>query len=85
MCYQVRSQYFESCFILMFGWKDLGDTKNNVPRSSLFQTRLNQQAANILWYHNKKDEGVVFEKAFSPFPIPALALVYTAVSCAIAY
>ncbi|KAG1763525.1 hypothetical protein EDD22DRAFT_1022498 [Suillus occidentalis] len=64
-------------------YRDLGDKKNNVPRSGLFRTRLNQQAANILWYRNKKDEGVVFEKAFSPFPLPALALVYTAAECCI--
>ncbi|KAG2048203.1 hypothetical protein BDR06DRAFT_895973, partial [Suillus hirtellus] len=51
--------------------------------SGLFCTRLNQQAANILWYCNKKDEGVVFKKAFSLFLIAALALVYTAAECCI--
>ncbi|KAG1763517.1 hypothetical protein EDD22DRAFT_776991, partial [Suillus occidentalis] len=51
--------------------------------SSLFHTRLNQQVANILWYHNKKNEGVMCEKAFSPFPLPALALVHTAAECCI--
>ncbi|KAG1778109.1 hypothetical protein EV702DRAFT_1044801 [Suillus placidus] len=56
-------------------YRDLGD---NVPRSGLFRSRLNQQAANLLWYRNKKDEGIIFEKYFLPFPIPALALVYTA-------
>ncbi|KAG1852293.1 hypothetical protein DFJ58DRAFT_414880, partial [Suillus subalutaceus] len=64
-------------------YRDLGDQKNNVPRSGLFRSRLNQQAANLLWYHNKKDEGIVFEKSFSPFPIPALALVHTAAECCI--
>ncbi|KAG2739605.1 hypothetical protein P692DRAFT_20755194 [Suillus brevipes Sb2] len=64
-------------------YRDLGDKKNNVPCSGLFHTRLNQQAANILWYRNKKDEGVIFEKAFSLFPLPALALVYTAAECCI--
>ncbi|KAG1841650.1 hypothetical protein DFJ58DRAFT_856318 [Suillus subalutaceus] len=63
-------------------YRDLGDKKNNVPRSGLFQSRLNQQAANLLWYCNK-DEGIVFEKFFSPFPMPALALVYTAAECCI--
>ncbi|KAG1720028.1 uncharacterized protein EDB91DRAFT_1065099, partial [Suillus paluster] len=42
-----------------------------------------QQAVNLIWYHNKKDDGVVFEKVFSPFPIPALALVYTTAECCI--
>ncbi|KAG1850656.1 hypothetical protein F4604DRAFT_1687054 [Suillus subluteus] len=45
-------------------YRDLGDKKNNVPRSGLFRSRLNQQAANLLWYRNKKDEGIVFEKFF---------------------
>ncbi|KAG1751473.1 uncharacterized protein EDB91DRAFT_1243734 [Suillus paluster] len=39
-------------------YQDLGDKKNNVPHSGLFQSRLNQQAANLLWYCNKKDEGI---------------------------
>ncbi|KAG1827340.1 uncharacterized protein BJ212DRAFT_1294640 [Suillus subaureus] len=38
---------------------------------------------NLLWYHNKKDKGIVFEKFFSPFPVAALALVYTAAECCI--
>ncbi|KAG1887206.1 hypothetical protein F4604DRAFT_1570919, partial [Suillus subluteus] len=56
---------------------------NNVPHSGLFRSRLNQQAANLLRYRNKKDEGIVFEKYFLLFPIPALALVYTAAECCI--
>ncbi|KAG1835321.1 hypothetical protein DFJ58DRAFT_868295 [Suillus subalutaceus] len=64
-------------------YRDLGDKKNNVPHSGLFRSRLNQQAANLLLYRNKKDEGIVFKKFFSPFPMPALALVYTAAKCCI--
>ncbi|KAG1836134.1 hypothetical protein F4604DRAFT_1603108 [Suillus subluteus] len=45
--------------------------------------KLNQQAANLLWYRNKKDEGIIFDKFFSLFPMPALALVYTAAKCCI--
>ncbi|KAG1858495.1 hypothetical protein F4604DRAFT_1684906 [Suillus subluteus] len=62
---------------------DLGDKKNNVPHSGLFRSKLNQQAANLLWYRNKKDEGIIFDKFFSLFPMPALALVYTAAECCI--
>ncbi|KAG2739142.1 hypothetical protein P692DRAFT_201873422 [Suillus brevipes Sb2] len=29
------------------------------------------------------DEGIMFEKYFTPFPIPALALLYTAAECCI--
>ncbi|KAG1727146.1 hypothetical protein EDD22DRAFT_961298 [Suillus occidentalis] len=64
-------------------YRDLGDKKNNVPRSGLYKTRLNQKGVNLLWYQNKRDEGIMFEKKFTPFPIPALALVYTAVECCI--
>ncbi|KAG1738658.1 uncharacterized protein EDB91DRAFT_1249196 [Suillus paluster] len=64
-------------------YQDLGDKKNNIPHSGLFRSRLNQQAENLLWYCNKKNEGIVFEKFFSPFPIPALALVYTTAECCI--
>ncbi|KAG2109530.1 hypothetical protein DEU56DRAFT_762422 [Suillus clintonianus] len=64
-------------------YRDLGDRKNNMPRSGLFHTRLNQQAANLVWYRNKKDDGVVFEDVLSPFLIPALALVYTTAECCI--
>ncbi|KAG1900362.1 uncharacterized protein F5891DRAFT_1188676 [Suillus fuscotomentosus] len=60
-----------------------GDEKQKVPHSGLFRTKLNQKAANLLWYSNKKDKGVMFEKLFTLFPIPALALVYTAAECCV--
>ncbi|KAG1785769.1 uncharacterized protein HD556DRAFT_1314035 [Suillus plorans] len=59
-------------------YQDLGDKKSNVPRSGLFWMRLNQKGANLIWYQNKRDEGIMFDKYFTPFPIPALALLYTA-------
>jgi hypothetical protein len=71
------------CSILTTSWKSLGDKKHKVPRSGLFQTKLTQKAANLVWYRNKKDEGIVFAKYFTPFSIPAMALCYTAVSLAI--
>ncbi|KAG2739269.1 hypothetical protein P692DRAFT_20701713, partial [Suillus brevipes Sb2] len=62
-------------------YRNPGDEKHKVPCSGLFWMKLNQKAANLLWYSNKKDEGVMFEKLFTPFPIPALALVYAAAEC----
>ncbi|KAG1811738.1 uncharacterized protein BJ212DRAFT_1277378, partial [Suillus subaureus] len=59
--------------------------KHKVPHSGLFHMKLNQKVANLLWYSNKKDEGVMFEKLFNLFPIPALALVYAAVSHMFSY
>ena len=85
LCYRVSGQYPGLCSdgVLIICSKNLGDKKNNIPRSGLFRTKLNQKAANLIWYRNKKDEGIVFEKYFTPFPIPAMALLYTAVSHAI--
>ncbi|KAG1797667.1 hypothetical protein EV424DRAFT_1271729, partial [Suillus variegatus] len=57
--------------------------KSKTPRSGLFRTRLNQKGANLIWYQNKRDEGIMFDKYFSPFPIPALALLYTVAECCI--
>ncbi|KAG1788446.1 uncharacterized protein HD556DRAFT_1312036 [Suillus plorans] len=62
---------------------DLGDRKSKTPRSGLFRMRLNQKGANLIWYQNKREEGIMFDKYFSPFPIPALALLYTAAECCI--
>ncbi|KAG1789921.1 WD40-repeat-containing domain protein [Suillus plorans] len=64
-------------------YRSLGDKKKNLPRSGLFQTKLTQKAANLVWYCNKKDEGIVFAKYFTPFAIPAIALCYTAAECCI--
>jgi hypothetical protein len=33
-----------------------------------------------MWFQNKNDEGIRSEDAFNPFPLPAIALVITAVS-----
>ncbi|KAG1792001.1 uncharacterized protein HD556DRAFT_1239948, partial [Suillus plorans] len=49
----------------------------------LFWMRLNQKGANLIWYQNKRDEGIMFDKYFTPFPIPALALLYTAAECCV--
>ena len=39
-----------------------------------------QRAVNDMWFQNKYDEGIKYEKNFDPLPIPAIALVLTAVS-----
>jgi hypothetical protein len=80
LCYQVSTQCTGFCRTLTIDSKDIGDKKRNVSCSGLYKTRLNQKGANLLWYQNKRDEGVMFEKYFTPFPIPALALLYTVVS-----
>ncbi|KIK33404.1 hypothetical protein CY34DRAFT_99662, partial [Suillus luteus UH-Slu-Lm8-n1] len=49
----------------------------------VFRTKLTQKAANAVWFRNKKDEGIVFAPYFTPLPIPAMALLYTAAGCCI--
>ena len=39
-----------------------------------------QCAVNDMWFQNKYDEGIKYKKNFDPLPIPAIALVLTAVS-----
>lgn len=32
-----------------------------------------------MWFKNKRDEGVVYDDLFNPFPVHAIALILTAV------
>ncbi|KAG6906092.1 hypothetical protein DXG01_015961 [Tephrocybe rancida] len=40
-----------------------------------------QMAINKMWFKNKCDEGVVYTDMFYPMPIPAIALILTAIEC----
>ncbi|KAG1823781.1 uncharacterized protein BJ212DRAFT_1476644 [Suillus subaureus] len=64
-------------------YHDLRDEKTNVPHSGVFRTKLTQKAVNVVWYHNTKDKGIIFRHYFTPFPIPAMALLYTVAECCI--
>jgi uncharacterized protein DUF6532 len=46
----------------------------------MYQAKIIQKVVNVMWFRNKQDEGVIHEKKFNPFTIPALALVLAAVS-----
>ena len=35
---------------------------------------------NMMWFNNKRDEGVIYQDYFNPIAIPAIALILTAVS-----
>jgi hypothetical protein len=39
-----------------------------------------QKAVNTVWFKNKRDEGILFAEDFEPLPVPAIALILTAVS-----
>ncbi|KIM57679.1 hypothetical protein SCLCIDRAFT_129882, partial [Scleroderma citrinum Foug A] len=42
-----------------------------------------QKVINMMWFANKNDKGIKHHTHFKPFPLPALALVLTAISCCI--
>ncbi|KAG2097959.1 uncharacterized protein F5147DRAFT_656200 [Suillus discolor] len=49
-------------YVTILVLKDLGDRKSKNPRSGLFRTRLNQKGANLIWYQNERDKGIMFDK-----------------------
>ncbi|KIM59739.1 hypothetical protein SCLCIDRAFT_27134 [Scleroderma citrinum Foug A] len=42
-----------------------------------------QKIINTMWFANKNNEGIKHHTHFKPFPLPALALVLTAIECCI--
>ncbi|KIM51901.1 hypothetical protein SCLCIDRAFT_33076 [Scleroderma citrinum Foug A] len=42
-----------------------------------------QKVINMMWFVNKNNEGIKHNACFKPFPLPALALVLTAIECCI--
>ncbi|KAI0298204.1 hypothetical protein BC826DRAFT_907102 [Russula brevipes] len=52
-------------------------------RKGLYQALIIQKAVNAVWFAHRCDEGVLFPTYFHPFPLPAIALVLTAVECGI--
>ena len=49
-------------------------------RKGMYQHPIIQKAVNVMWFQNKRDEGIRYKDMFKPIPIPAIALVLTAVS-----
>jgi len=49
-------------------------------RSGVYQAPIIQKVINSMWFANKRNEGVVFDEYFRPFPKVGLALVLTAVA-----
>ena len=45
----------------------------------MYQHPIIQKAVNVMWFQNKRDEGIHFTDMFKPIPIAAIALVLTAV------
>ncbi|KAG6810013.1 hypothetical protein H0H92_013699 [Tricholoma furcatifolium] len=62
-----------------FLYKILKDA--NDQRKGLYQHEIIQKAVNKMWFQKKRDEGVMFSGLFNPLPIPAIALMLTAIEC----
>ncbi|KAG6859995.1 hypothetical protein C0995_000742 [Termitomyces sp. Mi166 len=60
-----------------FVYKTLLETEHK----GIYQHPIIQKAVNRLWFKNKHDEGVIYTDMFKPLPIPAIALVLTAIEC----
>jgi hypothetical protein len=48
-------------------------------RKGMYQHPIIQKAVNVMWFQNKRDEGIRYKDMFRPIPIAAIALVLTAV------
>ncbi|KAJ7761201.1 hypothetical protein DFH07DRAFT_957292 [Mycena maculata] len=53
--------------------------KNIKEKKGLYKHPILQKTANVMWFANRRDEGVVHPEFFSPFPVTALALILTVV------
>nr|VWO99054.1 Cytochrome P450 51 [Ganoderma boninense] len=64
-----------------FVYRKRGPTADD--HEGLYEADIIQQMANRIYFKDKKDDGVVLQGRYSPFPIVAFALIITAVECAI--
>jgi hypothetical protein len=60
------------------GFQVLSD--ENGKRRGIYNHLIIQKVVNKMWFKNKRDEGIVYPDYFNPIPIPAIALILTAVS-----
>ena len=49
-------------------------------RRGLYRNPLIQKLVNVMWFRNRQDEGVTYDKYFHPIKAEMLALVLTAAS-----
>ncbi|KAG2117748.1 hypothetical protein DEU56DRAFT_930543 [Suillus clintonianus] len=52
-------------------------------KRGIYKTELLQEGINIMWFVNRKDEGIIYHEYFNPMPIKVVALVLTAIECCI--
>ncbi|EIW62734.1 uncharacterized protein TRAVEDRAFT_43071 [Trametes versicolor FP-101664 SS1] len=64
-----------------FVYRKRGKTVDD--HKGLYQAEIIQQMANRVYFKKRTDDGILLRAQYSPFPVPALALILTAVECAI--
>ncbi|OBZ69791.1 hypothetical protein A0H81_10158 [Grifola frondosa] len=64
-----------------FVYRKIGDTADE--RRGLYQNKIVQMMVNKIFFKNKNDDGIVLAHIYRPFPIPAIALILTAIEGAI--
>ncbi|KIJ90639.1 hypothetical protein K443DRAFT_39634, partial [Laccaria amethystina LaAM-08-1] len=57
--------------------EDLDDPESH--RKGMYQHPIIQKAINCMWFKNRRDEGILFETLFEGMPLPAIALLLTAI------
>ncbi|EIW85317.1 hypothetical protein CONPUDRAFT_70154 [Coniophora puteana RWD-64-598 SS2] len=63
--------------------KNINTTSTYAVRDGLYEHLILQKALNVAWFSGSSDAGVKHSKLFKPLPIPALALLWTAICCRI--
>ncbi|KZP29136.1 hypothetical protein FIBSPDRAFT_728048 [Athelia psychrophila] len=53
------------------------------PNVGIYEAGIIQKGVNIVFFNDKKDEGVLYEQFYKPFPEVGLALILTAIECCI--
>ncbi|OJT07806.1 hypothetical protein TRAPUB_1289 [Trametes pubescens] len=57
--------------------------KESEEHEGLYESPLVQMIINLVFFKNATDDGVLLENVYQPFPLKGLALVLTAIQCAI--
>ncbi|KAG2339091.1 hypothetical protein BDR05DRAFT_892327, partial [Suillus weaverae] len=54
--------------------------KDWTTKTGIYKTKLLQDGINVMWFANRSDKGIIYNKYFNLMPIKVIALVLTAVS-----
>ncbi|RDX48189.1 hypothetical protein OH76DRAFT_1384037 [Lentinus brumalis] len=73
----VRSSNIRGTYFLQV----IGD--NHDEHAGLYEAEIIQVVVNRVWYKDAKDDGILLGDTYTPFPMRGLALVLTAIQCAI--